>query len=430
MLASLFCSTLCVRWMFPLRIILSAQRNPTLISSLHPLPLFPSFLPFLLSSLSFSFFFLLHFPFSSEVLILYSPPFLPLSIPSDHVASLHCVPLRRVAVPDERFDWLVEHWKPKKNIPAYLTITDIAGLIKGAAEGEGLGNEFLSNIQAVDAIFHVVRIFDDDDVIHVENSIDPVRDLAIIREELMKKDMEWAMTEYEDVAKKCRDAKEGPKKEAFDMISKIVAHLEDDREIRFGDWSSKEVEYLNTLQFLTAKPVIYLLNLSVKHYVKKKNKWLAKVKQWVDEMSGNTEVIIPFSAELESGLLKAGDDEESKQAYLAELGKDVTSALPKIILSGYKALHLMHYFTTGEDEVKAWTVRVGSKAPQAAGAIHSDFCDFFIKAEVYSFDDMMEFGSERDVRAAGKLRMEGKNYVVKDGDIMFIKHNADKKKKK
>lgn len=332
-----------------------------------------------------------------------------------------------VSVPDKRFDNLVEFWKPKKEIQAVLAVTDIAGLVKGAAEGKGLGNEFLSNIAAVDAIFHVVRKFPGKKIEHVEGSIEPTRDLAIIRAELQKKDLARVKLELDTETKKMRGRK--PTKETemeWGSLKKAIEMLEGGQDVRFGEWASKEVHYLNKLNLLSAKPVVYLVNLSKKAYGDGKDAG-KKIKAWVEENTPG-EPIIHYSAKYERGLLSLDDEKKAKLAKKS----GVDSAVSKIIWAGYKALRLVHFFTTGKDEVRAWSVRKNSRAPQAAGVIHGDFEKHFQSADVYNYDHFAEHGTEQAVKAAGKLMTKGKDYVVKDGDILFIKHSAGgagKKKK-
>jgi len=327
----------------------------------------------------------------------------------------------RVPVPDRRFDWLVDVFKPASVVPANLAITDIAGLVKGAASGEGLGNAFLSHIRAVDGIFHVVRIFESSDITHVEGALDPVRDMDIISEELRLKDVEMLEAHYDKIEKEFKRAsKDKSKQDELAFVKKLVEWVRDEKkEVRFGDWSAREIEWLNDLQLITAKPVVYLVNMSEDDYFKKKNKWLARIKQYIDSKQKD-QAIIPFSGALETKLLEMSEEEQ--KAYL-EANK-ATPAVPKIIKTGYAALRLIYFFTCGEDEVRCWTIRQGTKAPQAAGVIHTDFMNGFICAEVMAFVDFKEHGSESAVKAAGKYRQEGKNYTVLDGDIMFFKANT------
>jgi len=327
----------------------------------------------------------------------------------------------RVPVPDERFDWLVDHHKPASKVPAFLNIVDIAGLVKGASEGQGLGNAFLSHIKAGDAMFHLCRTFEDTEITHVEGEVDPVRDLDIINEELRLKDMDGFEKVFEEVERKyCRGGEKKLKAE-YEILCKIKKVLvEDGRHIRFGDWNAADIEVLNKHLFITSKPMIYLVNLSEKDYIRKKNKWLPKIKEYVDKNDPGA-MIIPFSGAFEQKIAEMADESERK-AYQEETKCYTT--LEKIIVQGYKALQLQYFFTAGPDEVKAWTIQRGAKAPQAAGRIHTDFEKGFIMAEVMKFADFKEAGSEAAVKAAGKYRQHGKTYVVEDGDIIFFKFNA------
>ncbi|TPX47112.1 threonine---tRNA ligase [Synchytrium endobioticum] len=345
----------------------------------------------------------------------------------------------RVAVPDPRFDWLCDFYKPASKVPAWLTVFDIAGLTKGAHEGQGLGNAFLSHIRAVDGIFHLTRAFDDSEIMHVEGEIDPVRDLGIIHEELRLKDEEQlgkiVQSKKGDVARLGGGgtAADKAKKEEFEILSKFYKHVsEDKKDIRQGTWSNKEIEVLNPLQLLTAKPVVYLCNLSERDYCRKKNKWLPKIKAFIDANYPG-DILIPYSGILEMKLA-AMETQTEKDAYLTELTANhdapapVQSALGKIVVTGYQALQLIYFFTAGPDEVRAWTIRKATKAPQAAGVIHTDFERTFIQAEVMKYDDLKELGSEAAVRAGGKYLMKGREYEVGDGDIMYFKAGEARKK--
>ncbi|XP_069472338.1 obg-like ATPase 1 isoform X1 [Ambystoma mexicanum] len=384
----------------------------------------------------------------------------------------------RVPVPDERFEYLYQYHKPLSKIPAFLNVVDIAGLVKGASKGEGLGNAFLSNISACDGIFHLTRAFEDEDIIHIEGSVNPVRDIEIIHEELRLKDEELIVPiidKLEKVAVRGGDKKLKPEYREqislpnpqqvsifcyekasvpillsckfaaskrklhhvqdchliqilkLDIMCKVKTWLMDEKKhIRFcHDWNDKEIEVLNKHLLLTSKPMIYLVNLSEKDYIRKKNKWLIKIKEWVDKHDPGA-LVIPFSGALELKLQDMSDEE--KQKYLEE--KMTQSVLSKIIKTGFAALQLEYFFTAGPDEVRAWTIRKGTKAPQAAGKIHTDFEKGFIMAEVMKYDDFKEEGTENACKAAGKYRQQGRNYTVEDGDIIFFKFNTPQQPKK
>ncbi len=281
----------------------------------------------------------------------------------------------------------MEHFKPASVVPAYLTVIDIAGLVKGAAEGQGLGNAFLSHVRAVDGLFHILRCFDDDEIVHVDGEVNPVRDLETITEELRKKDAAFLEKELPDLSKavaRLGQTGDKTKKEELETLKKVHDWVvEQKKEVRKGDWNAKDVEWINTWYLLTAKPVVILVNLTEKDFSRKKNKWLAKIKAWVDENAAG-DPIIPFSVAVEQHFSELKTQEE-KDAYAKELQekyeleKPVTSVLPKIIVSGYQAMSLQYFFTGGADEVRAWTIRKGFKAPQAAGTMYvsSTFTVYF-----------------------------------------------------
>ncbi|ROW11214.1 hypothetical protein VMCG_01301 [Cytospora schulzeri] len=332
----------------------------------------------------------------------------------------------RVIVPDERYDWLCNKYNPKSRVPANLTVYDIAGLTRGASTGAGLGNAFLSHIRAVDAVFQVVRCFDDAEIIHVEGDVNPTRDLEIIAEELRLKDIEFVEKALELQKKKTRqggqslEQKKAREEEA--TIEKILQWLKDGKDVRKGDWTPKEVEVINPLFLLSAKPVIYLVNLSEKDYIRKKNKYLPQVAEWCKEHAAG-DPIIPISVSLEERLTQFETEEEVKEEC-KKIGAE--SALPKVIVQMRKALRLQSFFTTGTDEVRQWTIREGTKLPQAAGVIHGDFEKTFIQGLVYNFDVLKELGDETEVKARGRVQTCGKAYIVQDGDVVLVKAGAAK----
>lgn len=331
----------------------------------------------------------------------------------------------RVIVPDERYDWLCQKYNPKSRVPANLTVYDIAGLTRGASTGAGLGNAFLSHIRAVDAIFEVVRCFDDAEIIHVEGDVNPVRDLEIIADELRLKDIEFAEKALENIQKVTKRGGQSLEvkkaKEDQVTIEKVLAMLNDNKDVRKGNWNPKEVEVINPMLLLTAKPVVYLINLSEKDFIRKKNKHLPKVAEWLKANSPG-DPIIPISVSFEDRLTHMSDEEVVEECK--NLGAE--SALPKIIVTMRKALNLGSFFTTGADEVRQWTIRNGTKAPQAAGVIHTDFEKTFIQAIVYNYEVLKELGDESELRAKGRVMTKGKDYVVEDGDILLIKAGAAK----
>ena len=349
----------------------------------------------------------------------------------------------RCAVPDVRYDHLCSLWNPPSMYPAFLQCTDIAGLIRGASEGAGLGNAFLSHIQAVDGLFHVVRAFASEEVVHVDDSVDPLRDLETIQMELCKKDLQYVAAQR---AVREHDVKRNPNMKLpplfFSVLDKVQEVLENNKPIFAHEWSAVEIEKINELVpgCITTKPVMYVINLSKKDYLRKGNKWLVPIKNWIDAHGGG--VMIPFSIEFEeevwntkkaSGTSEVSGAEKAAASEAAATAAGGKSVLSRMIKVGYKQLNMMYYFTAGEKEVRCWTVRKGATAPMAAGVIHSDFERGFIKAEVVSFSDFKEYAGDDKkgmvhVKAAGKCRQEGKTYVVQDGDIIHFQFNVNKKK--
>lgn len=338
----------------------------------------------------------------------------------------------RCPVPDARFDYLCDLWQSPSRIPAYLMITDIAGLIRGASEGAGLGNAFLSHIQAVDGLYHVVRAFDNPEVVHVDDSVDPIRDLETIISELCKKDISY----YEKVrSAREADVKKDPKNKLppifYTLMDKVKEMLETNVPLRSGNWNIEEIAKINELipQCITLKPIVYLVNLDTNSFKRKANKWLVPIAEWVKNHGGGQ--VIPMSVEWEQGLWNLKGDAAAQAAYMG----DTKSVLTRIVKVGYNVLDLRYFFTAGDTEVRCWTFPAGACAPECAGVIHSDFERGFIKAEVCGYEDFKSLcGGQKsmaNIKAAGKYRQEGKNYVVQDGDIihfMFNVTNAAKKK--
>ncbi|GCE99677.1 Obg-like ATPase [Zygosaccharomyces mellis] len=331
----------------------------------------------------------------------------------------------RVVVPSPRFDNLCDIYKPASKVPAHLTVYDIAGLTKGASAGEGLGNAFLSHIRAVDSIYQVVRCFDDAEIVHIEGDVDPIRDLQIINEELRLKDIEFAQKALENAHKIARRGGQSlevkQKREETVLIERIIKLLEDGQRVANQSWAPKEVEVINSMFLLTAKPCIYLINLSEKDYIRKKNKHLLRVKEWVDKYSPG-DVIIPFSVCMEERLSAMSPEEQEEE--LKKIGTQ--SAIPKIITTMRQKLGLISFFTCGPDEVREWTVREGTKAPQAAGVIHNDLMNTFILAQIMRYPDVVEYKDDNAIKSAGKLLQKGKDYVVEDGDIIYFRAAAGK----
>jgi obg-like ATPase 1 len=335
----------------------------------------------------------------------------------------------RVWVPDKRFDKLVESYEPKNKVAAQITVYDIAGLVSGASEGAGLGNAFLSHIMRTDGIFHVVRAFPDADIIHEEGDVNPERDMDIIHGEMIAKDMQMLTKKIEEVDTLIKRKTSKELKEESEILAKIKGYLEKAINVRDGEWSTKEIEYLNTNIYFTSKPVIYLVNIGRDQYIKKQNKWLPKIQEWIKAHGGGP--MLPYSAAFEKEIVDTCMEDLSVANRLKvaeEMG--APSMINKIIGCGYKTLRLIHYFTAGKDEVKCWTIREGWKAPQAAGVIHGDFERGFICAEIMKYDDWAEQGGEQECKANGKYRQEGKAYEVVDGDIIYFKFNVTASKGK
>ena len=322
-----------------------------------------------------------------------------------------------VAVPDERLDKLTQMYKPQKTTPAVIEFVDIAGLVKGASKGEGLGNKFLSHIREVDAICEVVRCFNDDNIVHVDGSVEPLRDIETINLELIFADIETIDKRLD----KARKNLKADKKYQFeiDTLEKVKGTLEEGKSARTLDYSDEEKEILKDAFLLTMKPILYIANVSENELENPfDNENVGKVSQYAK--SENAEVI-PLCVKLEEELSSL--DKEDKIEMLHELGLE-ESGLDKVIKSSYKLLGLMSFLTAGEPEVRAWTIKIGTKAPQAAGKIHSDIERGFIRAEVVSYDDLIREGSMNGVKEKGLMRLEGKDYIMKDGDIVLFRFNV------
>ena len=322
-----------------------------------------------------------------------------------------------VVVPDKRLEKLEEMWTPESVVPTSFEFIDIAGLVKGASKGEGLGNKFLSHIRDVDAICEVVRCFDDENITHVEGSTDPIRDIEIINLELIFSDLEVINNRIGKQEKKAISTKDKEALKEVELLKRIKEALEKNIPARRLEYNEDEEKILKSFNLLTKKPLIYAANVSEKD-INNGNDYVEKVKEYAKEE--NSEVIV-ICAKVESELSEL--EEEEKELFLQELGIEM-SGLNKLIKATYSLLGLATYFTAGDKEVKAWTFKKGMKAPACAGIIHSDFERGFIKAEVISYDDYVKYNGEKGAKEAGKLRLEGKEYEMQDGDICLFRFNV------
>jgi GTP-binding protein YchF len=323
-----------------------------------------------------------------------------------------------VTVPDPRLDKITQYIKPQSIIPTVIEFVDIAGIVKGASQGEGLGNQFLSHIRQTDAIVHVVRCFDDPNVIHVSGSVDPLRDMEIISTELMLADLDSVEKRFKKNEKLAKTSTDLKVKMDFEVTKKVLEALSKGLPARSVKLEDMELPYLKELHLITAKPVLYVCNVSDTDFSKGGNDWVEQVKKRAAE-EGNSTILICSSMEAEIAQLP----KEERAEFLQSLGAE-EPGLNRLIFEAYKLLGLYTYFTAGEKEVRAWTIRKGMKAPQAAGVIHTDFEKGFIRAETYHCEDLFTFKSEQAVKEAGKYRLEGKEYPVKDGDILFFRFNV------
>ena len=323
-----------------------------------------------------------------------------------------------VNVPDTRLSKLEDLVNPERVVPATVEIVDIAGLVKGASKGEGLGNQFLGNIRETDAILHVLRCFDNDNIIHVDGSVDPIRDKETIDMELQLKDLETTEKKLEKVKRASRTGNKEAQKEEI-ILQKIKKNLESGISVRTLEFLDDDyLEFVKPLQFITDKPVMYVCNVDENSAISG-NSYVDQVKENV--VNENAEVLV-LAVWTEADINEL-DDYEERKMFLQDIGLDEPGSA-KLIRSAYKLLNLQTYFTAGVKEVRAWTINIGSTAPQSAGVIHTDFEKGFIRAEVIAFKDFIKFGSEIKVKEAGKMRVEGKNYIVKDGDIMHFLFNV------
>jgi len=322
----------------------------------------------------------------------------------------------RVAVPDSRLETLGKISKSEKIIPSYMDFVDIAGLVKGASKGEGLGNKFLGHIREVDAIAHVVRCFKDENVTHVSNEIEPIKDIEIIKTELQLADIETLQNKKNSLQKK---AKQGDKKikSQIDVIDKVINNLDNIYILNFNDFDESGIELINSINLITLKPMMYICNVD-ENAVQSGNTYSNIVSEFAKKDRCST-VLVSASIEAQVAVL---DDENEKKELISELALK-ESTLNKLIESGYSLLNLINYFTSGPKETRSWTIEKETLAPKAAGEIHSDFQKGFIRAETISYDDFVKFKGEVLCREAGKLRQEGKDYIVQDGDVMHFLFN-------
>ena len=320
-----------------------------------------------------------------------------------------------VPVPDPRLDKLTKIVNPERVLPTTMEFVDIAGLVAGASKGEGLGNKFLANIRETDAIGHVVRCFDNDNIIHVANKVSPIDDIDVINTELALSDMDTAERAIFRLAKK---AKGGDKDAKFEMpvLEKILKHVEEGHMVRSLELSKEEKAAVDYLNFLTIKPTMYIANVNDDGF--ENNPYLDEVQKIADAEGA---IVVAVCAEIESELSEMDDDDRVE--FMADLGLE-EPGLNRVINAGYSLLHLQTYFTAGVKEVRAWTVKQNATAPQAAGVIHTDFEKGFIRAEIISYDDFIEFNGESGAKEAGKWRLEGKEYRVKDGDVIHFRFNV------
>lgn len=323
-----------------------------------------------------------------------------------------------INVPDERLNKLAEIDKPERVIPTTVKIVDIAGLVKGASKGEGLGNKFLANIRETDAILHILRCFDDDNIVHVDGSVNPVRDKEIIDTELQLKDLETIENQIKKVQKQAQTGGDKNAKVLYEILLRYKTALEQGKSARTVLLEKEDEKLIHDLFLLTNKPVLYVCNVDEKSVVNG-NKYVEQVREAVKDE--NAEVLV-ISAKVESEIAEL-ESYEDRQMFLEEIGLSESGGA-RLIRAAYHLLDLQTYFTTGADESRAWTFTRGSKAPQCAGIIHTDFEKGFIRAEVIKYDDYVALGSDTACRDAGKLSIEGKDYVVQDGDILHFRFNV------
>ena len=323
-----------------------------------------------------------------------------------------------VIVPDKRIEVLESIYNPDRTIPTTFEFTDIAGLVKGASKGEGLGNKFLSHIRETDAIVEVVRCFEDNNVIHVDGNVDPIRDIEVINVELILSDLEIIDNRINKIGKKAQTTRNKDDLKEYNLLIRIKESLEKNIPLRNIELDEEEEKILSSFNLITKKPIIYVANVSENDITSNGNEYVQKLKDYASKEESE---VVMICAKIESELAEL--EEEEKIEFLHELGIE-ESGLSQLIKATYNLLGLKTYFTVGTDEVKAWTFKDGMKAPACAGIIHTDFEKGFIRAEVMSYDDLIDCGSELKVKEAGKMRLEGKEYIMQDGDICHFRFNV------
>ena len=323
-----------------------------------------------------------------------------------------------VTVPDKRLDFLNDMYKPKSLVPTAYEFIDIAGLVKGASTGEGLGNKFLSHIREVDAVVEVVRCFENSDITHVEGGVDPIRDIEIINTELILSDLEIVENRIAKMGKKAQMTKDKQELLEIGTLNKCKEALENNLPLRRVDFDEDELAIMRGFQFITSKPIIYVANVSEEDIAVGRNEYTDRVSKYADEEGAG---VIVMCARIEEELATLSN--EDRELFMSDLGI-TNSGLDKLIFETYDLLGLATFFTAGADECRAWTFKKGMKAPECAGIIHTDFERGFIRAEVMSYDDLVEYGTELKVKEAGKVRLEGKEYQMQDGDIVYFRFNV------
>ncbi len=323
-----------------------------------------------------------------------------------------------VTVPDKRLNFLNDLYQPKSLVPTAYEFIDIAGLVKGASQGEGLGNKFLSHVREVDAIVEVVRCFENRDITHVEGLVDPIRDIGIINTELILSDLEIVENRIAKMGKKAQMTKDKQELLEIGVLNKCKENLLQEVPLRLVDFDEDELVVLKGFQFITAKPIIYVANVSEDEVATGNNEYVERVQQYASKEGAG---VVVMCAKIEAEL--AGLTDEDRELFMEDLGIN-NSGLDKLIFETYDLLGLATFFTAGTDECRAWTFKKGMKAPECAGIIHTDFQRGFIRAEVMSYEDLVQYGTELKVKEAGKTRLEGKEYLMQDGDIVYFRFNV------